>query len=228
MRATPLGTVSEVAAGPHVTFSEDLAFAFVEQTDQTATADQALAWLDARMRDEERPLVPTMTGWAPGLARVVGLEVWDEHAGTRAERGAAGARVLWRVEVDEALASEATDGPDEDDMEDLFVRLREHGYLDEDSLARARVLLVAIREQDAERRARQAARPPDAPRAYLSEGAGALIARLFLPFATAVANGPEEDAAPMREAVREMQARLAAEDERQVEQLRAALDGLDE
>ena len=211
-----------------MTFSGDLAFAFVEQTDQTAIAEQAVAWLDARMRDEEHPLVPAMTGWAPTRARVVGLEVWDELGGRRAERGAPGARVLWRVEVDEALVSEAADGPNEDDMEDLFVRLHEHGYLDDDELARARLLLVAIREQDAQRRARQAARPPDAPRAYLSEGGGALIARLFLPFATAVANGPEEDAAPMREAVREMQAKLAAEDERQVEQLRAALDDLDE
>ena len=197
-----------------MTFSEDLAFAFVEQTDQAATAEQALAWLDARMRDAEHPLVPTMTGWTQTLARVVGLEVWDEHTGTRAERGAPGARVLWRVEVGQALASDATHGPDEDDMEDLFVRLHEHGYLDGEELARARLLLVAIREQDAERRARQAARPSDAPRAYLSEGGGALIARLFLPFATAVANGPEEDAAPMREAVRDMQAKLAAEDER--------------
>jgi hypothetical protein len=60
----------------------------------------------------------------------------------------------------------------------------------------------------------------------LPEGGGALIARLFLPFATAVANGPEQDAEPMREAVREMQAKLAAEDERQVERLRAALGDL--
>jgi len=32
---------------------------------------------------------------------VVSLEVWDEHAGTRVDRWAQGARVLWRVEVDE-------------------------------------------------------------------------------------------------------------------------------
>jgi hypothetical protein len=135
-----------------VTFSEDLAFAFVEQTDRTATAEAAVAGLDIRLRDEEHPMVPTMTGWAPALARVVGLEVWDEHAGERVERGAPGARVLWRVEVGEALASDAVDGPPEDDMEDFFVRLREHGYLDEDELGRARVLLVAVREQAAERR----------------------------------------------------------------------------
>lgn len=193
------GTVGEVAVGPHVTFSADLAFAFVEQTDQTATAEQAVAWLDPRLRDEERLLVPTMTDWSPALARVVSLEVWDEHAGTRVERGAPGARVLWRVEVDDALASDASDGPDADDMEDLSVRLHEHGYLDQNELARSRLLLVAVREQDAERRARQAARPPDAPRALLSEGSGAVIARLFLRFAIAVADAPEDDATgPMR------------------------------
>ena len=210
-----------------MTFSADLAFAFVEQTDQTATAEQAVAWLDARLRDEEHLLVPTMTDWSPALARVVSLEVWDEHAGTRVERGAPGARVLWRVEVGEALASDASDGPDVDDMEDLFVRLHEHGYLDENELARSRLLLVAVREQDAERRARQAARPPDAPRALLSEGSGAVIARLFLPFAIAVANGPEENTGPMREAVAEMQAKLDAEDERLLEELRAALEDVD-
>lgn len=113
-------------------------------------------------------------------------------------------------------------------MEDLFVRLHEHGYLDENELARSRLLLVAVREQDAERRARQAVRPSDAPRPYLSEGGGALIARLFLPFAIAVANGPEEEAGPMREAVREMQARLDAEDERLLQELRAALDDADQ
>jgi hypothetical protein len=192
-------------AGPYVTFSEDLAFAFVEQTDATATAEQAIAWLDARLGDEEHPLVPTMTDWSPALARVVSLEVWDDHAGTRVQRDAPGARVLWRVELGEALASDASDGPSEDHMEDLFVRLHEHGYLNEDELARARLLLVAMREQLAERTARQAARPPDAPRAYLSEGGGALIARLFLPFAWAVANAPDEDARPMREAVHDMQ-----------------------
>jgi len=74
-------------------------------------------------------------------------------------------------------------------MKALFVRLHEHGYLDENELARSGLLLVAVREQDAERRARQAARP-DAPRALLSEGSGAVIARLFLPFVIAVANGP--------------------------------------
>lgn len=93
-----------------MTFSGDLAFAFVEQTDRTATAEQAVAWLDARLRDQEHPLVPTMTDWSPALARVVSLEVWDEHAGKRVERGAPGARVLWRVEVGEALASDASDG----------------------------------------------------------------------------------------------------------------------
>jgi hypothetical protein len=217
-----------VPAEPYVTLSEDLAFAFVEQTDQTATPEQAAEWLDGRLSDQEHPLVPTMIGWTPALARVVGLEVWDEHAGPRVSRGSPGARVLWRVEIGEALASDAAGGPSGEEMEELFVRLREHGYLDDDELARARVLLVAVREQDADRKARQAARPPDAPRAYLSEGGGALIVRLFLPFATAVARGPEQNARPMREAVREMQAKLAAEDERQVEQLRAALDGLDE
>ena len=222
------GTVGGVAVGPHVTFSADLSFAFVEQTDQTATAEQALAWLDARLCDAERLLVPTMTDWTSALARVVSLEVWDEHAGTRVERGAPGARVLWRVEVGEALASDASDGPDADDMEDLFVRLHEHGYLDEDDLARSRLLLAAVREQDAERRARQAARPPDAPRALLSEGSGAVIARLFMPFAIAVANAPDESSGPMREAVAGMQAKLEEEDERQIEQLRAALDDVDQ
>ena len=212
-----------------MTFSEDLAFAFVEQTERTATAEEALAWLDARLRDREHPAVPTITGWAPGLARVVSLEVWDEHAGTRVDRRAQGARVLWRVEVDEALTSDVVEGPSEDDMENLFVRLHEHGYLDEQELAHARLLLVRVREQDAERRARQAARPADAPRAYLSEGGGALIARLFLPFAIAVANAPEDDATtPMREAVAEMRAKLDAEDERLLEELRAALDDADQ
>ena len=211
-----------------MTFSEDLAFAFVEQTNETATADEAVRWLDARLRDEEHPPVPTMTGWTPALARVVGLEVWDDQAGIRVERDAPGARVLWRVEIDEALASEPGDGPFEEDLAELFGELHEHGYLDTDEVARARVLLVAMREEDAARRARQAARPPDAPRAYLSEGAGARLLRLFLPFASAVARGPEKDAAAMREAVREIQAKLAAEDERQVEQLQAMLDELDE
>jgi len=211
-----------------VTFSEDLAFAFVEQTNETATADEAVRWLDARLRDEEHPPVPTMTGWTLALARVVGLEVWDDQAGIRVERDAPGARVLWRVEIDEALASEPGDGPSEEDLAELFGELHEHGYLDTDEVARARVLLVAMREEDAARRARQAARPPDAPRAYLSEGAGARLLRLFLPFASAVARRPEKDAAAMREAVREIQAKLAAEDERQVEQLQAMLDELDE
>ena len=73
--------------------------------------------------------------------------------------GSPGARVLWRVEVGEALASDAGDGPSEGDMEDLFVRLHEHGYLNEEELARARLMLVAVREQDAERGARQAGWP---------------------------------------------------------------------
>ena len=214
-------------AEPYVTFSEDLAFVFVEQAGQTATAEQALAWLDARLRDQQHPLVRTITGWAPALARVIGLEVWDDYAGMRVDRGTPGARILWRVEVGAALRTDAVDGPSGEDIEDVFVRLHEHGYLDDDELARARVLLDAITEQDAERRARQAARPPDAPRAYLSESAGAVIMRLFLPFATAMAHGSEEDAEPMREIVREIQAKLDAEDERQVEQLYAALDDLD-
>ena len=114
-------------------------------------------------------------------------------------------------------------------MEDRFVRLHEHGYPDEQELAHARLLLVRVRKQDAERRARQAARPADAPRAYLSEGAGAVIARLFLPFAIAGANAPEDDAtAPMRQAVAEMRAKLDAEDERLLEELRAALDDADQ
>jgi hypothetical protein len=217
-----------VEAGPHVTFSEDLAFAFVEQTEQTATAEQAVAWLDARLRDAQRPLVPTITDWSPSLARVVSLEVWDDYAGERVERGAPGARVLWRVEVGEALASDELTGPDEDDMEDLFVRLHEHGYLDENKLARSRLLLVAVREQDAERRGRQTARPPDAPRALLSEGSGAVIARLFLPFAIAVANAPDDDTTPTREAVAEMQAKLDAEDEHLLDELRAALENVDQ
>jgi len=87
--------VAEVAPEPYVTFSADLIFAFVEQTHQTARAEQAVAWLDARLRGEERLLVPTMTDWSPALARVVSLEVWDEHGGTRVEHAAPGARVLW-------------------------------------------------------------------------------------------------------------------------------------
>jgi hypothetical protein len=137
-----------------------------------------------------------MTDRSPGLARVVSLEVWDDHAGARVDRGAPGARMLWRVDVAEALASDASDAPDVDDMETLFVRLHEHGDVDEDELARSRLLLVAVREQDAERRARQAARAPDAPRALLSESSGAVIARPLLPFAIAVANGPDEDTGP--------------------------------
>ena len=113
------------------------------------------------------PAVPTITGGRRGSR---GWSVWRCGASMPARAWSAraqGARVLWRVEVDEALASDAVEGPSEDDMEDLFVRLHEHGYLDEQELAHARLLLVRVLEQDAERQSpagcsagRRAARLP--------------------------------------------------------------------
>lgn len=52
--------------GPHlayITFSEDLAYGFVERTAQTATSVQALGWLDSRLTDEELPALPHLSGW---------------------------------------------------------------------------------------------------------------------------------------------------------------------
>jgi hypothetical protein len=160
---------------------------------------------------------------------VVGLEIWDEHAGMRLEQPAPGSRVLWQVEIGDALAVEGPgdSNPAAEHLFALLAELHERGTLDEQDLARARVLHHAFDQADAERRARQAARPADAPRAYLSEGGGALLARMFLQVTTALGAAAGQDAQDLAEAMRSMREKLEQEDERQVQALRAELAELD-
>ena len=133
------------------------------------------------------------------------------------------------MEVSDALEVEPhdEDEPSSERLLDLRAELHEQGRLDEKELAQARLLHAAVEEADAERRARQAARPADAPRAYRSEGAGALLARMFLQITTALGTASQTDAEGLAEAMRAMREKLEAEDERQVEALRAELADFD-
>jgi hypothetical protein len=164
------------------------------------------------MTNEAAPALPHITRWSAERARVVGSEIWDEYAGRRLEQPAPGARVLWRVEIADALEAEglSDDEPGSQPLLDLLAELHKQGSLDEQEFARARVLHDAFEQADVERRARQAARSADAPRVYLSEDAGALLAPLFVQVTKALGTTSEEGSQPA-EAMRSLREKLDAE-----------------
>jgi hypothetical protein len=210
---------------PYLTFSEDWAYAFVERTLGTDTRVRALLWLDGRLRDLERPPLPRLRLWDPLEARVLGLEIWDEQDGTRLNRQLPHARVLWRIAVAEALELEPASDADGQRLLTRLVQLRYEGRLSEADLAKAELLFAAVEEAEAQRRERQAVRSADAPRAPLDEGAGALLGRLVLIVFSALGARPDEHGDEVARAMRGMQQRLEAEEERQVRALRAELGG---
>lgn len=139
--------------------------------------------------------------------------------------GAPGARVPWRVEISDAVEVEELEDHDGGKLLDLLEARHGAGRFDGEDPRRLRLLHSAIEDADAERRARQADRPADAPRACLRNGAGSLIARMFLPIVAAL--DPEAGSDALGEVMNEMRDMLQAEEERQIEALRADLADFD-
>lgn len=215
-----------ISAQPYLTFSEDWRYAFVERARLTAARIDVIARLDARLRDTEHPATPPIRRWRPHRAYVLGPERWDEADGRRLRRDVPGSRVLWRVDVSRALELEPPGRSHGRRLLDRLTELSAEGRLDRDDLIRARLLNAAVEEAEAERRLRQAIRPPDAPRAPLKADAAALLGRLMLVVMGALGTQPDAHGDEVARALRGMQQRLEAEEERQVLALRAELDAL--
>lgn len=212
---------------PYLTFSEDWAYAFVERTPRTGDRARALRWLDGQLRDDERPALPPIRRWNPWQARVVREEIWDEQDGVRLARELPGTRTFWRIEVRGALALEPACDADGQRLGARLVALRHEGRLRERELMHAKLLLRAVEEAEVDRLTRQALRPLHAPRAPLEDGAGALLGRLMMILLAALGEHPEEHGQAVARALWGIQQRLEAEEERQVHELRAELEGLE-
>lgn len=209
---------------PCLTFSDDWSYAFVERSFVTGTRADVLAWLDRRVRDLERPPVPRVRRWIPELAQVTGLETWDVVHGRRLTRLLPGSRVLWRVDISCALELEAPREPRGRRLMSALTHLHAQGLLGEEELVRATSLHEAVEAAEFERLVRQSRRRPDAPRAPLDPGVGQLLGRLVLMLMDALGVGPHDRSDDVSATLRGVQQRLEAETERQVRELRAALD----
>lgn len=210
---------------PYLTFSEDWRYAFIERGRVTQARADVVGWLDRRLHDPKHPVVPSIRRWDPGRAEVLGLESWDEIDGRRLRGPVPGSRVLWRVDVSRALELQPVDRTHGRRLVGRLVELYAEGFLDRDELTRAKLLHAAIEEAEAERLERQALRPASAPRAPVSVDAGPLLARLMLILMAALGASPEDHGDEVGQALRGMQLRIEAEEERQVMALRAELDG---